>query len=111
MNTHTTLRELREAEACQARYRHLCKALGGVKAYGLDTPLSVLKILECNGISDARWAIANASSLDELFRLFTRKSRGAWESYLTGPFSSASRQRYVDKCEAIIRRLCGEEKP
>jgi len=51
----TTLKKLRKYEACENRYDHLVAALGD--EYGDDTPLSVSRILDINGISDALWAL------------------------------------------------------
>ena len=51
----TTLKKLREYRACENRYDHLVKALGD--EYGDDTPLSVSRILDTNGVSDALWAL------------------------------------------------------
>jgi hypothetical protein len=54
----TTLALLKSANACTERYRHLCKALGGVTAWGADTPIPLLKILDTNGLYDALWALS-----------------------------------------------------
>jgi len=54
---HTTLSLLKTANACAGRYRHLCEALGGVRAWGHDTPIPLLKILDTNGLDDALWAL------------------------------------------------------
>jgi len=51
----TTLKKLREYRACENRYDHLVEALGD--EYGDDTPLSVSRILDTNGVSDALWAL------------------------------------------------------
>ena len=51
---HTTLRLLRERNACSDRYAHLKRALGD---YGDDTPISLVRILETNGVDDAAWAL------------------------------------------------------
>ena len=54
----TTLRKLRKYEACENRYDHLVEALGDeYDEYDDDTPLSVSRILDINGISDALWAL------------------------------------------------------
>ena len=53
----TTLARLRQADACTDRYRHLAKALGGVTAWGKDTPIPLLTILSHNGLQDALWAL------------------------------------------------------
>jgi len=66
LKTWTTLSELKNAGSCEARYRHLCKALGGAESYGKDTPISLMKILETNGINDCEWAIGMVASLSPL---------------------------------------------
>lgn len=63
----TTFTELKAAGACQPRYRHLAKALGGVKVYGNDTPIPLLKILETNGEDDVEWALMEVESLSPLY--------------------------------------------
>ena len=52
----TTLRLLREHDACSDRYAHLAKALGGVRKYGADTPIPLWRILDTNGQDDTYWA-------------------------------------------------------
>jgi hypothetical protein len=59
---HTTLAALKAAGACTKRYPYLCKALGGVRAYGRDTPLSYTRILETNGLNDCLWALAHGDA-------------------------------------------------
>ena len=51
----TTLKKLRKYEACEDRYVYLTATLGD--EYGDDTPLSVSRILDTNGVSDALWAL------------------------------------------------------
>ena len=53
----TTLNLLKEHAACVPRYQHLCKALGGVKQYGRDTPISFERLIEMNGLDDTLWAL------------------------------------------------------
>jgi len=54
---HTTFRKAREAGACVSSYRKFAKAVGGVKKYGLDTPIGLDKILEICGFEDALWCL------------------------------------------------------
>jgi hypothetical protein len=51
-----TLRQLQQAKACTASYRHLVKALGGM-SFGQDTPINLLRILEINGYDDCLWTL------------------------------------------------------
>jgi hypothetical protein len=67
----TTLKHLREANACKDRYDHLCTALGG--DYGDNTPIDLVKILETNGLDDVLWIPKSAISgdyIDRRYRLF-----------------------------------------
>ena len=66
MNICTTLKELKEAGACQPRYRHLCMKLGDVNAWGNETPIPVSLILEYNGEDDTLWSMENCPSLKPL---------------------------------------------
>ena len=52
----TSFRALHKAGACRARYTHFARAMGGVKGYGRDTPIPLLRVLDENGINDALWA-------------------------------------------------------
>ena len=51
----TTLKLLREHEACEERYPVLVAALGDGWADGAPIPL--LRIMESNGLNDALWAL------------------------------------------------------
>lgn len=125
MNTSTTFRELREAEACPSRYRHLAKKLGGVRKHGLDTPVPVLEILRLNGLDDAMWAVCYCRSLRPLRVKFLKADRLAWPVYDKGIFKclkllcagKMSVKEYGRRCgklwqklsaskESALRRLC-----
>ena len=54
---HTTFNKLHNAGACTEGYKKLSKYLGGVKAYGKDTPITLGKILESNGLNDTIWTL------------------------------------------------------
>lgn len=68
----TTFRQLYRAKVCKPRYRHLAKALGGIRSYGRDTPITALQILEHNGVADTLWALeaGYCGDCDKLVRLF-----------------------------------------
>ncbi len=51
----TTFRLLRCHGACENRYRHLRRALPG---RGDNEPITLLEVLEANGLEDALWAFA-----------------------------------------------------
>jgi len=54
---YTTGRLAREAGACESRYKKMAKYLGGVRKYGLNTPVALDKILEVCGFDDALWVL------------------------------------------------------
>ena len=66
----TTLNLLKEHDACMDRYRHLCKALGGVNQYGRDTPISFERLIEMNGLDDTLWALRAVPKEQEAERDF-----------------------------------------
>ena len=47
----------------------MAKALGGIKAYGRDTPITLLQILDINGLDDALWALRACPDSDTFARL------------------------------------------
>ncbi len=53
----TTFKQLHDTSACPCRYRHLAKALGGIKKYGRMTPINLLTILKHNGLADFFWVL------------------------------------------------------
>jgi hypothetical protein len=65
----TSFRLLHDAGACKERYRFLAKALGGIKAYGRDTPITLLQILDINGFDDALWALRACDDAETFSRL------------------------------------------
>jgi len=54
---HTTFAIAKEGDACTESYKKMAKALGGIKAYGKDTPIPLDKILEVCGLDDALWSL------------------------------------------------------
>jgi len=71
----TTFRLAREADACPESYKAVAKALGGIKAYGQDTPVPLARILELQGLGDALWCLRyvipeQQAEADKLARLF-----------------------------------------
>ena len=47
----------------------MAKALGGIKAYGRDTPITLLQILDINGFDDALWALRACDDAETFSRL------------------------------------------
>ena len=66
----TTLRKIRDAKPCQNSWRKLYKHLGGIKAYGLDTPITFQQIIKNNGVDDALWCLRTVPECDSLWRHF-----------------------------------------
>ena len=64
----TTLKGLRAADACTARYKHLREALG--PKYGDNKPITMTQILDLNGMDDCLWALINTQKANKLLRLF-----------------------------------------
>lgn len=60
----TTFAKCHAAGACPAGYRKMAKALGGIKEYGRDKPVSIRKALSVLGSDDARWVLGRASGWD-----------------------------------------------
>jgi len=69
MKLTTTLNRLRAAGACESRYAHLLRALGGT-SFDHDAPINLLTILEHNGAEDCIWALsATAENCEQVARL------------------------------------------
>ena len=62
----TTLSALHHANACTARYKVLIEGLGGL-SYGMDTPITLLHILDLCGVDDAIWALRACLPLQQHF--------------------------------------------
>ena len=87
MNPTTSFRELREAGACQPRYRHLARKLGGIKNYGEDTPITSRQILEANGPEDVDWAWRYHPSFKPMALDYRVKCRPIWRECECGRIS------------------------
>ena len=106
----TTLNKLKDAGACTERYKVLLSALD--KTESDDEALSILKIIETNGIHDAVWALQTVDGKDKEIRLFAadcaelvlpiyekqypdddrpRKAIGAARNYANGIINAAAR--------------------
>ena len=71
----TTFRLLRELNACKKGYTKLVRGLGGVNAYGKDTPIPLWRILETNNLADTLWSlravpVEQRTERDRIARLF-----------------------------------------
>jgi len=68
---HTTFRKAKEARVCVESYRKMAKAVGGVRKYGMDTPIPLSKVLEVCGLDDALWALhITSENSDRIARVF-----------------------------------------
>ena len=54
---HTTFALAKKAGACTESYTAVATALGGIKTYGLNTPIPLTRVLELRGIDDALWCL------------------------------------------------------
>ena len=57
----TTLNRLKAAGACRERYAHLVQSLGGT-GFDHDAPISLLTILESNGVEDTVWCLQSGAT-------------------------------------------------
>ena len=64
----TTLNKIREHEPCKSGWEKLLTYLGKTKAD--DEPLSLLTILDSNGLSDALWCLRALEGYDREIRLY-----------------------------------------
>jgi len=53
----TTLAKIREHKPCKSGWVELYRSLGGIKSYGLHTPVKFSQIAESNGLDDAVWCL------------------------------------------------------
>lgn len=54
---YTTLAKIRAHSPCEDGWKKLYKNLGGLKAYGEDTPLTFRQIYDSNGYEDTLWCL------------------------------------------------------
>ena len=64
----TTLKAIREHGPCESGWVNLLGALGKTKAD--DEPLSILAILESNGLDDALWCLRAVEGYEKEIRLY-----------------------------------------
>jgi hypothetical protein len=64
----TTFEKLKAQGACEEGYRKLAKALGGISTYGKDRPITLIQILDSNGLDDALWALRACDECDRFAR-------------------------------------------
>jgi hypothetical protein len=64
----TTFEKLKKQGACEEGYRKLAKALGGISSFGKDEPITLIQILDSNGLDDAIWALRACDDCDRFAR-------------------------------------------
>ena len=64
----TTLNAIRACSPCERGWKKLLNGLGKTAAY--DDPLSLIVILDINGLDDALWCLRAVSGHDKEIRLF-----------------------------------------
>src|ERR1019366_4001997 len=57
VNLTTTFKQLKAAGACTEGYKKLATSLGGITKYGAETPISLIQILDSNGVEDCLWSL------------------------------------------------------
>lgn len=64
----TTLAKIRAHAPCESGWRKLVTALGGVHKYGEHTPITLMRILDSNGLDDALWALRACDGSEQFER-------------------------------------------
>ena len=83
----TTLNQIRECGPCESGWKKLLAHLGKTKAD--DESLSILTILESNGLDDALWCLRAVKGCDREIRLFAVWCARQVQHLNTGPRVSA----------------------
>jgi hypothetical protein len=84
----TTLNAIREHQPCAGGWEKLLRHLGKTQAD--DEPLSLLTILESNGIDDALWALRCVEGHDREMRLYAVWCARQVQHLMTDPCSLAA---------------------
>lgn len=64
----TTLNQIREFSPCHSGWEKLLRSLG--KTHADDEPLSILQIIDSNGIEHAQWCLRAVEGFDKEIRLY-----------------------------------------
>jgi len=81
----TTLEQIRSHSPCETGWKRLLKHLGKTKAD--DEPLSIISILDSNGLDDALWCLRAAEGHDAEIRLYAVWCARQVEHLMTDPRS------------------------
>ncbi len=103
---HTTLKQLREVNACTERYTFLRKAIG--PKYGDKKPITMTQILDLNGMDDCLWAIFHTQNGagEKLLRLFACDCAEHVLPIFEKKYPKDARPR---ECIAVARRYANGE--
>ena len=102
MKFMATLNEIRECDPCTAGWKKLLGTLGKTKAD--DEPLSLLTILDSNGLDDALWCARAFKGCDRDFRLFGVWAARQVQHLMTDPRSLNA----LDVAEQFANGLCDD---
>lgn len=102
MKFMTTLNAIRKCDPCTEGWRKLINTLGKTRAY--DEPLSLLTILNSNGLDDALWCARAFKSHDRDFRLFSVWAARQVQHLMTDPRSLNA----LDVAEQFANGLCDD---
>lgn len=90
----TTFEQLYDASPCLSRYRHLAKALGGIKKYGRTKPINLLTILEHNGLGDFFWTLHKVID-HQIARVIRAEGEDWWTKMFWDMESTATREERI----------------
>ena len=102
MKFMTTLNQIRECSPCADGWAELLGFLGKTKAD--DDPLSLLTILESNGLDDALWSARAVKGHDRDFRLFAVWAARQVQHLMADPRSLNA----LDVAEQFANGLCDD---
>jgi hypothetical protein len=100
MTYYTTLNKISEHQPCSGGWKKLLRSLGKTEAD--DDPLSLMTILDSNGLTDALWCLRAFDDVDKDARLFAVWCARQVQHLMTDPRSIAAidvAERYVN-CDA-----------
>jgi len=96
---YTTLSQIRECSPCEAGWRKLLAHLGKTKAD--DVPLSIIAVLDSNGLEDALWCLRAVKGYEREKRLYAVRCARAVQHLMTD-------KRSLDALDVAERFANGE---
>jgi hypothetical protein len=99
----TTLNAIRKHGPCEEGWKKLLKNLGKTQAD--DEPLSIVTILDSNGLDDALWCLRAVTGHDREIRLYAAWCARQVQSLMTDPRSLAA----LDVAERYAQGLATDE--